>query len=63
MTVPLSDRPFRHEDTSTLRAALDLARTHARQAARFNPGRQNNPLPAVVDLLHDELQQRGETAT
>lgn len=57
--MPLSDRPFLHENTEILQAALGLARNHASQAARFNPTRKDNPLPAVVDLLHDELQQRG----
>ena len=54
------DRPFRAEPTEVLHAALDLARTHAKQAARFNPTRQDSPLPDVADLFRDELQHRGE---
>ena len=53
-------RPFRNEPTEVLRAAHDLASTHAAQAARFNPA-HNGPLPAVVDLLHAELQHREGT--
>ncbi|MFD8200017.1 hypothetical protein [Streptomyces sp. NPDC059701] len=54
-----TDRPFRDEPTEVLRAAHDLASTHAQQAARFNPA-QTGPLPAVADLFRDELQHRGE---
>lgn len=55
----MPDRPFHAESTEVLHAALHLASTHAVQAARFNPD-QPGDLPAVTDLLRDELQHRGE---
>ena len=58
MTDP--DRPFADEPAEILRAALDLADTHARQAARFQPPQPGDQLPAVAALFRDELQQRGE---
>jgi len=57
MTDP--ERPFRGEPTAVLRTALDLAATHARQAARFNPD-VDSPQSAVADLFRTELQHRGE---
>lgn len=57
MTVP--DRPFRDEPTEILHAALHLADTHAKQAARFNPAHES-PLPTVTALFRTELQHRGE---
>lgn len=54
------DRPFRHEPTAVLRAALDLADTHAQQAVRFRPVQPGDGLPAVVGLFRTELQHRGE---
>ncbi|MFJ5973555.1 hypothetical protein [Streptomyces sp. NPDC093060] len=59
-TDPTADRPFEDEPTEVLEAALDLANTHARQAARFRPARQGDALPAVADLFQAELQHRGE---
>jgi hypothetical protein len=59
-TDPRAARPFADEPTEVLHAALDLASTHARQAARFSPPRQSDALPAVVGLFRDELQHRGE---
>jgi hypothetical protein len=56
-----TDRPFRHEPTEVLQAALDLASTHAQQAARFRPRQQGDELPAAVDLLRAELQHRSQT--
>lgn len=53
-------RLFADEPTEVLRTALDLAGTHARQAARFAPPQQDDALPAVVDLFRAELQCRGE---
>lgn len=53
-------RLFADEPTEVLHAALDLADTHARQAACFRPETPGDPLPAVVDLFRAELQQRGE---
>jgi hypothetical protein len=58
MTQPV--RPFADEPTEILRAALNLADTHARQAARFQPPQPGDQLPAVVELFRDELQHRGE---
>jgi hypothetical protein len=55
-----ADRPFVDESTEVLQTALDLASTHARQAARFRPERPGDELPAVVDLFQTELQHRGE---
>lgn len=53
-------RLFADEPTEVLRTALDLAGTHAGQAARFRPETPGDPLPAVVDLFRAELQCRGE---
>ncbi|KAB1146790.1 hypothetical protein F7R91_14515 [Streptomyces luteolifulvus] len=53
-------RPFRDEPTDVLHTALDLAITHADQAARFRPAQQGDELPSVVGLFRTELQQRGE---
>ena len=60
MTTDQTGRPFRDEPTEVLHTALDLASTHARQSARFRPARQEDALPAVVDLFRTELQHRGE---
>lgn len=54
----LPDRPFEDEPTEVLEAALDLANTHAQQAARFRPQEQDGTLPAVADLFQAELQHR-----
>lgn len=54
-----TSRPFHSEPTEVLRVALDLASTHARQAARFRPPQQDDALPSVVSLFQDELQHRG----
>jgi hypothetical protein len=54
------DRPFRDERTEVLHAALGLAATHARQAARFTPPQPDDALPAVVGLFRTELRHRGE---
>ncbi len=53
------DRPFRDEPAEVLHTALELAATHARQAARFNPD-ADSPPSAVADLFRTELQHRGE---
>jgi hypothetical protein len=53
-------RPFVDEPTEVLQAALDLASTHARQAARFRPETPDDRLPVVADLFRAELQHRGE---
>ena len=62
MTHPaaVAGRPFRDESTEVLEAALELARTHADQAARFRPVQPGDELPAVVGLFRGELQHRGE---
>lgn len=61
MTQPTdTTRLFADETTKVLWTALDLANTHAGQAARFRPETPGDPLPAVVDLFRAELQQRGE---
>jgi hypothetical protein len=60
--MTMSDRPFRDEPTKVLQTALDLAATHARQAARFRPAAPDDELPAVVDLFHTELKHRGVVA-
>jgi len=61
MTEPTETaRPFAEEPSEVLRTALDLAATHARQAARFRPEAPGDELPAVVDLFRTELQHRGE---
>jgi hypothetical protein len=52
-------RPFADEPTEVLTTALDLAATHAAQAARFRPDAPGE-LPAVADLFRTELQHRGE---
>ncbi|MFI1928309.1 hypothetical protein [Streptomyces sp. NPDC020377] len=51
---------FRDEPAEVLETALDLASTHARQAARFAPPCPDDALPAVVGLFQAELQHRGE---
>ncbi len=56
----MTDRPFRDEPTEVLQTALDLASTHARQSARFQPVQADDELPAVVDLFRTELRHRGE---
>jgi hypothetical protein len=53
-------RPFADEPTEVLQTALDLASSHARQAARFRPEAPGDELPAVVGLFRTELQHRGE---
>jgi hypothetical protein len=58
----MTDRPFRDEPTEVLETALDLAATHARQAARFRPQAASDELPAVAALFRAELQHRGESA-
>jgi hypothetical protein len=55
-----TDRPFADEPTEVLQTSLDLASTHARQAARFRPEAPGDELPAVVGLFRNELQHRGE---
>ncbi|MFF2383698.1 hypothetical protein [Streptomyces sp. NPDC058108] len=57
---PTEARPFRATPTAVLRVALNLADTHARQAARFRPAQPTDELPAVADLFRTELQHRGE---
>ncbi|QTD97013.1 hypothetical protein [Streptomyces cyanogenus] len=56
----VNDRPFRDEPTEVLQAALDLANTHAQQAARFRPTQPDDALPAVAGLFQAELQHRGD---
>lgn len=58
--VATVDRPFANEPTEVLRTALNLASTHASQAARFALARPDDQLPAVADLFRTELQHRGE---
>lgn len=60
LETTMTDRPFADEPTEVLETALDLASTHAKQAARFAPARQDDALPAVADLFRDELQHRRE---
>lgn len=61
MTEPTeTTRPLADEPTKVLHVALDLASTHARQAARFTPPQLGDGLPAVVELFRAELQHRGE---
>jgi hypothetical protein len=54
-----ADRPFRDEPADVLHTALDLAATHAAQAARFSPD-ADSPQSAIADLFRTELQHRGE---
>ena len=58
--TPKTERPFRDEPTNVLQTALDLAATHADQAARFRPEQPGDELPAVAAVFRAELQHRGE---